>query len=1078
MKITPFAILAVCLAGGALADVQISQKLGVPETVLPELTLKQLAASTLAGDEIRSLEARSSNDSIFQDSFRYQPAPVRLSGRNWDHAGGHVAAWIGERVEPISVQVDSAGNYEIDLPGDIGADELIRLKARSEGQDDWRELVSVPASAPRLVGLSNSDGLVTAGEVLSLDFSVIGTAHWIATVQANGGQVASGYGEYQSLLAAVPENDVHAIATVIAAVLEDDRFELPALPPALTASCATVVDCLEDTNRFQAIRDHIDNMAPDLRADLEQLMQVDWCDTLDQRLWFLSPRPQANLNTTTQTRRLVSFEEQSRASGLTNEGAFTADCEGSDLMLELAEPLVQESFPSMLIDGVFVQVRELRTLSEIELRFVERRLEGDRIEQTLQWLLEYPDNPELSTGTQRVRTLHTVPRSESLSSFDPTDLIDGRFALAALVHEQDSQVVQAPSAGRIEFFADGTAVIIDTGENLQWAVDQNALSLWTLDQLLELTVVAHWQEMDETPFVLVERLERDSSGADWQLQAGSGFMAADLDVGPITSEGFYQDFGSRNSAHPRQTIAYELQEGIGWRLFTDPDPNSPQDIFASNSSPVYGWEPTSSGMVLRSCWFEGPVYEEPESCEFAYLRREFRLLQITDDRWYMLVNSAQWGSGAGTDLGEPPISNFTAVVFFERQSNSPPWFVSTLPAQERAALEDYYQAMDGQNWTNQGGWMGPAGTECRWAGIGCDQDLEHVTALGPFPFAPTHHGVLPPSLEQLSELEQLNLSISGPAEPFPQWLTQLQNLRRLNVANHPWTGALPASLADLTGLTHLVLTSGALAGEIPQAIGQLTQLQELSLSGNQLSGQIPDELTQLAALERLRLGANSLSGSIPENIGALQSLRELSLAGTQLSGSIPDSLGSLEQLETLLLGNNNLSGNIPASIGGLSSLITLNLGGNQLTGPIPEAFGNLSQLQNAFLSGNMLTGPLPDTLGNLDQLRNLNLSNNSISGSFPSQLISVSDLRHLNLSGNQLSGFLPNWIGELTSLQTLFLQDNAMGGQLPSQLMNLINLSDSGGLNLCGNGFVTSNTSLDAFIVSKHVGNDWQGCQQ
>lgn len=1100
MKSRSFAIWLFSFSILALAASEAADEGLAPEGLLLESTPQWSVPVHRVHASISAVSTRQVNEPIFRDAFVYEPAPVRLSAQNRDHAGGHVTARIGNRAEIARVQVTEFGGYTLDLPGDIDADELIRLVARSEGPEAWRELVSIPASAPRLVAAADENGLLTATIKSELDFSVIGTARWLAVVHAHHGQAPTSFSDYAGTLATIADSEIHALTAVLAIVLEDPRFGLPQLPAGLVGSCETVVDCLAVSNRFEAIRNHIDDSAPGLRPALEQRMQLDWCSNLPQRLWFMYPRHKYNLSRSQTFRRLVSFDGESRTSGLTNEGSFSATCSSDRLQLELDEAVIVEDFPSVMIDGAFVQVRRTRTLTVFEINLVERRLEGDRIRERFEWLIEYPDHPELGTSSEVIASVRTAPRHDNFLGFEPADLSGQTFALAGLVYGS-GQSENNPSTGIIEFFGDGTATIAETGQALEWAVDQGGLSLWSSDDLLEIFAVPYWRESDDTPYVLVERLERADIEADWQLNAGSGLMPIVQNLGAMTTEGYYQEFGQGYLAHPRSTAAYELVGNTGWRLFTNPDPNSPDDFIASNSSLSYGWEPTASGLVLRSCWLQGALYEEPESCQFAYVRIEFRLLQMSADRWYVLRNARQWGSGGGADLSEPPISDFSSVVFFERQAASPPWFVATLPGPEREALEDYYQAMDGPNWQNQSGWMGPPGTECRWTGVACSPDLQHVVGLGTFSFD-AHSGLLPQSLLQLTELENLNLSISGPAAAFPAWLTGFERLRRLSVLNHPWTGELPASIGNLSQLNRLTLTFGALEGALPATIGQLQNLQHLFLAGNQLSGQIPhqlaqlsalenldlsnnefsgqipDELTQLEALESLRLGGNPLSGPIPENIGALQSLRELSLADTHISGSIPASLGSLNQLQTLLVSNNNLSGNIPSSIGGLSSLLTINLGGNQLTGPIPDSFGNLLQLRSAFFFGNALTGPLPETLGNLNQLSNLNLSDNDLSGSFPSQLSSLTSLRILNLSGNQLSGFLPNWIGELTNLQSLLLQDNSMGGQLPLQLMNLVNLNDSGGINLCNNSFVTANAELDAFLVSKHVGNDWQGCQQ
>jgi hypothetical protein len=44
---------------------------------------------------------------------------------------------------------------------------------------------------------------------------------------------------------------------------------------------------------------------------------------------------------------------------------------------------------------------------------------------------------------------------------------------------------------------------------------------------------------------------------------------------------------------------------------------------------------------------------------------------------------------------------------------------AAIPASERVALDDLYSSTHGENWTDNTGWEGPAGTECQWLGIDC-----------------------------------------------------------------------------------------------------------------------------------------------------------------------------------------------------------------------------------------------------------------------------------------------------------------------------------------------------------------------
>ena len=44
---------------------------------------------------------------------------------------------------------------------------------------------------------------------------------------------------------------------------------------------------------------------------------------------------------------------------------------------------------------------------------------------------------------------------------------------------------------------------------------------------------------------------------------------------------------------------------------------------------------------------------------------------------------------------------------------------AAIPESERNALIALYNSTDGSNWDNNDGWLGSAGTECRWHGITC-----------------------------------------------------------------------------------------------------------------------------------------------------------------------------------------------------------------------------------------------------------------------------------------------------------------------------------------------------------------------
>ena len=228
---------------------------------------------------------------------------------------------------------------------------------------------------------------------------------------------------------------------------------------------------------------------------------------------------------------------------------------------------------------------------------------------------------------------------------------------------------------------------------------------------------------------------------------------------------------------------------------------------------------------------------------------------------------------------------------------------AAIPATERQALIDLYNATNGASWTDNTGWNGAAGTECTWIGITCN----------------------------VAQTAVIEITRSG------------KNL----------VGPLPPSLNQLTGLQYLVADGNRLTGSIPALTG-MTALRGFNVSRNQLSGSI-GSLAGLTALEHFQASQNSLTGSIPALTG-LAALRELHLDRNQLSGAIP-SLAGLGNLRLVSLYRNTLTGPIPA-LTGLAALTSFDVRSNQLTGSLPSLSG-LGSLQRLAVTNNQLSGVLP-----------------------------------------------------------------------------------------------------------------------
>lgn len=228
-----------------------------------------------------------------------------------------------------------------------------------------------------------------------------------------------------------------------------------------------------------------------------------------------------------------------------------------------------------------------------------------------------------------------------------------------------------------------------------------------------------------------------------------------------------------------------------------------------------------------------------------------------------------------------------------------------IPASERQVLLDLYQSTNGNDWTGNTGWNGPAGTECAWYGITCDAAGEHVTGID---LRDNNlSGSLPSSLQGLTNLEYFLVEDNHLSGPIPS-LQGLANLRWFDGHNNQLSGAIP-SLQGLTSLRDFYVSSNQLSGSIPSLQG-LTSIGFFSVSHNQLTGTIPS-LQGLTSLYWFEVGTNQLSGSIP-SLQGLTSLQYFYVDNNQLSGSIP-SLQGLTSLQSFLVNNNQLSGPMPGA---------------------------------------------------------------------------------------------------------------------------------------------------------------------
>ncbi|KAG2613887.1 tyrosine-sulfated glycopeptide receptor 1-like [Panicum virgatum] len=217
----------------------------------------------------------------------------------------------------------------------------------------------------------------------------------------------------------------------------------------------------------------------------------------------------------------------------------------------------------------------------------------------------------------------------------------------------------------------------------------------------------------------------------------------------------------------------------------------------------------------------------------------------------------------------------------------------------------------------------------------------------------------------------------GEALPDASWVgDHVRNVRLLVMKNCELTGQIPSWLSKLQDLSILNLAENRLTGPIPSWIGSLKKLYYVDLSGNQLSGEIPPSLTELPLLTSEQAMADFRPGHMPLTFSLTPDNGAASRQGRgyyQMSGVAA----------TLNFSNNYLTGTIPREIGQLVTLQVLDVGSNNLSGGIPPELCNLARLQVLILRRNNLTGPIPPALNQLNFLAVFIVSFNDLEGTIP-----------------------------------------------------------------------------------------------
>ncbi|KAI3764127.1 hypothetical protein L2E82_14130 [Cichorium intybus] len=303
---------------------------------------------------------------------------------------------------------------------------------------------------------------------------------------------------------------------------------------------------------------------------------------------------------------------------------------------------------------------------------------------------------------------------------------------------------------------------------------------------------------------------------------------------------------------------------------------------------------------------------------------------------------------------------------------------------------------------------------CNWVGIKCDSDSGRIVKL---------------------ELPKKRLT-GG----FSDLISNLDQLRTLNLSDNFLTGSLPISLFHLSHLEVLDLSSNDFNGAFPVSIN-LPALQELDFSGNGFHGPIPAGIcVNSTGIRVLKLAVNSLNGSILPELGNCQFLEHICVASNLLSGAIPEFLFHLPRLGTLDLQDNMFTS--ITGIGNSSSHVThLDVSSNLLSGNLPDFFHQFPNLTYFSARSNGFSGGIPSSLSNSQAISFVSLRNNSFNGPIELNCSMMTNLTSLDLGTNNFSGSIPDDLSSCQKLRAINLARNGFVGEIPESFKNFRSLS-------------------------------------
>lgn len=207
-----------------------------------------------------------------------------------------------------------------------------------------------------------------------------------------------------------------------------------------------------------------------------------------------------------------------------------------------------------------------------------------------------------------------------------------------------------------------------------------------------------------------------------------------------------------------------------------------------------------------------------------------------------------------------------------------------LPAKECAAWQDFFDALNGPNWTSFGkdGRNDPCSVKSK-IGNPCKGNPA------------TYHTIGSDFTRGLTK-QKPHCDIHG--EP--------------DLSLPPWQEPDAGVCCKDGHITQLAFALNNLKGAIPDSINDLTELDNLSACGNEITKLATDMTATKVGF--LRLHVNTIGGDMPLSYSNMTALEYISLSDNYITGPIPEMKG-LPKLRGAYYDCNKFSGTVPASWG-------------------------------------------------------------------------------------------------------------------------------------------------------------------